>query len=190
MNDITITQSAEKTAEMCSFNVRHQREGLLIYRPDEMCVLISSSDPMDKEFLEANGIKTVRLGNAGGCIVAFPDNIEIGHFSKDLENTFLERLTYEIMAFLKDRGLDVTRNNNDVLVDNTYKVFSTSKATYNDTILFSGAHISINCDAELIDKICTKPMKKIPKGLSEYGITSDEMLDLIIGIYKAETPNI
>jgi hypothetical protein len=139
---------------------------------------------MDKEFLEANGIKTVRLGNAGGCIVAFPDNIEIGHFSMDLENAFLERLTCEVMAFLKDRGLDVTRDNNDVLIDNIYKVFSTSKATYNNIMLFSGAHISINCDAELIDKICTKPMVKIPKGLSEYGITSDEMLNLVLEVYE------
>ena len=186
MKDITITPSAEKTAQICDFNIHHQREGLLIYRPDEMCVLISSSDPMDKEFLEANGIKTVRLGNAGGCIVAFPENIEVGHFSKDIDNTFLERLTYEVMAFLKDRGLDVTRNNNDVLIDNTYKVFSTSKATYDKAILFGAIHVSINCDAELIDQICTKPMKKIPKGLSEYGITSDEMLDLIVRLYEQE----
>lgn len=184
MKNITISPSAEKTVQICDINIHHQIEGLLIYRPDEMCVLISSSDPMDKEFLEANGIKAVRLGNAGGCIVAFPDNIEVGHFSKDLENTFLERLTYEVMAFLKDKGLDVTRNNNDVLVDDTYKVFSTSKATCNDTILFSGAHISINCDAELVDRICTKPMVKIPKGLSEYGITSDEMLNLVLEVYE------
>ena len=190
MKKVTILHDAEESKRICSFNVRHQIEGLAILRPTEICALITTLDATNKEFVESNNIKTVRMGNSGGCIVAFPDNLEMGYFSKDVDGTFLERLTNQVVDYLKSRGLNVSLDNNDVLIDGTYKVFSTSKAKYNGTLLFGAIHVSINCDAELVDKICSKPMKKIPKGLSEYGITSDEMLDLIIGIYKAETPNI
>lgn len=174
----------KETANICGFNIRHQNEGLLIFHPTEMCVIISTLDPMNKEFLESNNIETVRLGNAGGCIVAFPDNLEVGYFSKDVDDTFIERLTHKTVDYLKSKGLNATLDNNDILIDETYKVFSTSKATYDETLLFGGVHVSINCDAELVDKICTKPMKKIPKGLSDYGITSAEMFNLIVGMYE------
>lgn len=190
MKRVIITHDAQEAASLCEFSIKHDDECLAILRPTEICALITTSDTTDKDFVEANGIKTVRMGNSGGCIVAFPDNLEMGYFSKDIEGTFLERLTNQIVDYLKSRGLNVSLDNNDVLIDGTYKVFSTSKAKYNGTLLFGAIHVSINCDAELVDKICSKPMKKIPKGLSEYGITSDEMLDLIVGLYKDETPNI
>ena len=186
MKDIIITQDGKKTAEVSSFMARHQREGLVVFRPTELCVMITVSDTGNKEFMESNGIKAYRMGTGGGCIVAFPDNLEIGLFTKNLESTFLERATEKVVDFLKGKGLNIILDNNDVLVDGTYKVFSTSKMTYNETLLLGAIHVSINCDAELVDKICTKPMKKIPKGLSEYGITSDEMLDLIVGVYEQE----
>lgn len=190
MKEITITHTGKETAVVCNANIRGRREGLLLYLPIEICALATVVGTIDEEFVESNGIDYVKLGNDGGCIVAFPGNIEIGYFSKDLNDTFLERVTENVMEFLKGKGLNATRDNNDILINETYKVFSTSKANYNHKILFGAIHVSINCDAELVDKICTKPMNKIPKGLSEYGITSDEMLDLIIGIYEAETPNI
>ena len=190
MKDIKIIQDGKKTAEVSSFMARHQKEGLVVFRPTELSVMITGSDFGNKEFMESEGIKSYRMGTGGGCIVAFPDNLEIGLFTMNLESMFLERVTDRVMEFFRGKGLNVILDNNDVLVDGKYKVFSTSKMTYNGTLLLIAIHVSINCDAELVDKICSKPMKKIPKGLSEYGITSDEMLDLIIGIYKAETPNI
>lgn len=186
MEKVTISHDAEESKRICSFNIRHQREGLVILRPTEICALITTSDSTNKEFVEANGIKTVRMGNSGGCIVTFPDNLEMGYFSKDVDGTFLERLTNRVVDYLRGKGLNATLDNNDVLIDETYKVFSTSKANYDGALLFGAIHVSINCDAELVDKICSKPMKKIPKGLSEYSITSDEMLDLILEVYEGE----
>lgn len=190
MREIKIMYDGEEASRTCKFNIRHQIEGLAILRPIEICALITTSDSTNKEFVESNNIKTIRMGNSGGCIVAFPDNLEMGYFSKDVDGTFLERLTNRVVDYLRGKSLNATLDNNDVLIDETYKVFSTSKATYDNAILFGAIHVSINCDADLVAKICTKPMKKIPKGLSEYGITSDEMLDLILGMYKVESPNI
>lgn len=186
MENVTITHEGQETANISSFHIRHQIEGLVVFRPTELCAMITASDSANKEFVETHNIKAIRMGTAGGCIVAFPDNLEIGLFSKDVDNTFLERLTPKVVDFLKGKGLNVSLDNNDVLIDGKYKVFSTCKAVYDKTLLLGAVHVSINCDADLVDKICTKPMKKIPKGLSEYGITSDEMLDLVLGVYEEE----
>lgn len=184
MKKVTVTQDIEESVNICSFSIRHQKEGLAIFRPTELCALTTTLDSTNREFVESHNIKTARMGNSGGCIVAFPDNLEMGYFTRDINSTFLERLAQEVVDYLKGKGLNATLDNNDVLVDGTYKVFSTSKATYDEAILFGAIHVSINCDADLVAKICTKPMKKIPKGLSEYGITSDEMFDLIVGMYN------
>jgi hypothetical protein len=179
---IFTTDDVDKLAEMCEHKIRSDEEGLVVFEPKEVCVLTTQSDPA-QEFAKDSGIKTKRLGNAGGCIVAFPGNVEVGFFSKNLDNDFIERTTSEAIALFKRKGLEVVQDNNDILVDG-YKVFSTSKASYNHSIIFCAVHISINCDTDLVRKICTKPMVKIPKGLSEYGITTEEMFDLIVGMYN------
>jgi hypothetical protein len=40
---------------------------------------------------------------------------------------------------------------------------------------FSSAALSINIDLDHIKAICRKSMNKVPKGLSEYGITTEEV---------------
>lgn len=179
------THEIVETANRCRYNARNGCEELIIFMPSKICALESSVDPMDKDYLKANGIESVRLGNAGGCIVAFPGNIEVGHFSKDLDNAFLEKLTKAMIEMLESRGLSTSKDNNDILIDGIYKVYSTSKAAYNGAIAFSGAHISINCDAEVVRGICTKPMVKIPRGLSDYGLTTEEVLALILEVFKS-----
>lgn len=182
--DIIRTDDVEDTAYRCRFNARNGHEELIIFIPSKICALESSVDPINKDYVKTRGIKCINLGNAGGCIVAFPGNVELGHFSKDLDNTFIERLTEAVLRVLENKGLYVTKDNNDLLINGVYKVFSTSRAIYNKSIAFSAVHISINCDTDIVRKICTKPMVKIPKGLSEYGITTEEVLALILEVFK------
>lgn len=42
----------------------------------------------------------------------------------------------------------------------------------------------MNVDLEDIKKICKKPMKKVPKGLSEYGITTEEVEQMFLEFCK------
>lgn len=184
MDVIFTTDDVDRLAEMCEHKIGIEEEGLVVFRPSEVCALTTFSDPANEDFMRSRGLKARKLGNAGGCIVAFPGNVEVGHFSKDLDNHFVEMMTEEALAFLKMKGLDVVRDNNDLLADGQHKVFSTSRATYNERIVFSAIHISINCDADLVRKICTKEMKKVPKGLSDYGITTEEMLNLVLRVYE------
>lgn len=187
MKMMHMIDDVDKLAEICEHMIRYEEEGLVIFQPNELCALTTSSDSA-QNFVKDNGIKTRRLGNAGGCIVAFPGNVEVGHFSRNLNNDFIERMTSEALILFKKKGLDVSQDNNDLLVDG-FKVFSTSKASYNNAIMFGAVHISINCDADLVRKICTKEMKKVPKGLSDYGITTEEMLDLVLRVYE-ESDNV
>ena len=39
--------------------------------------------------------------------------------------------------------------------------------------------ISINQDLEVIKNVCLKPMVKVPKGLGEYGVTTEEIIDWV-----------
>ena len=68
-------------------------------------------------------------------------------------------------------------DNNDVLVDG-YKVASGCETIHNG-FNYMGYQISLYQDLETIKNVCNKPMVKIPKALSEYGITTDEMVDFI-----------
>ena len=43
-------------------------------------------------------------------------------------------------------------------------------------LLYSAIQISVNCDIDLIKSICTKPMKKQPDGLANYGISTEDNL--------------
>ena len=77
--------------------------------------------------------------------------------------------------YLKQKGLNSVRcDNNDVLVDN-FKVASGAEAILPTGLLYICYQISINQDLEVIKYACTKPMIKVPKALSEYGITTEEI---------------
>ncbi len=175
---MTIYNSAQKTKAFCDNAINNGDEGIVVYIPTDIWVLTDKEKCYDETFVTENNIPVIRLGNEGGCIIAFPGNIEIGHFSKTLDFDFGNRVKSNVLEFLKGKGLNVSCNNNDVLIDGKYKVFSWSSRRF-DEVLFTAFHCSINCDAELIRNICTKPMVKIPKGLTDYGITTEEMLALL-----------
>ena len=44
--------------------------------------------------------------------------------------------------------------------------------------------ISMNVNLDHIKAICKKPMEKVPKGLSEYGITTEEVEKMFVAFCK------
>ena len=68
------------------------------------------------------------------------------------------------------------------MIDN-YKVASGCECMEGD-FLYMGYQISIYQDIEIIKHACNKPMIKIPKALSEYGITTEEMLSFCESYWK------
>lgn len=121
------------------------------------------------------------LGQSGGTIVSSKGDIEMAFFKYDGWNQAQTWLNL-IAEYLKSRGLNITVIGNDIIADDKYKVGAYGSLHLGNKKIFSTIQISINADADLINDICLKPMVKIPKGLSEYGITTEEMELAIINI--------
>ena len=108
----------------------------------------------------------------GGVIVVEKGDIDIAHFGK-IGSTLRDRFADAFAEWLTGKGLNVEREKNDILVDG-YKVFGMG-GRHHTGIDYTTIHIGINTNLESIKKICTKEMKKAPKGLGEYGITAEEV---------------
>jgi lipoate-protein ligase A len=83
-----------------------------------------------------------------------------------------------LVSEYKQRGLNAFFDGNDILIDG-YKISGLSATPYG-ALQYSTIHIGINTNLEDIKTICTKPMIKIPKGLSEYNITTEEIEQIFL----------
>lgn len=135
-----------------------------------------------KDFCKKNNIPTFYINRDGGAIVLFPGNIAIDAVytttSYQIEFDFLSAFKH----FLKDKGIEAVIDGNDLMVDDK-KIIGTIGQVLPEPFLgltYIGISISINSDADLINKICTKPMVKIPGALSNYGITTEEVMDWVL----------
>lgn len=128
------------------------------------------------EWCDENNIPYVHQEKlqGGGCIIGVKGNIFIDVKIKQDGEALADKFSKALCNYFLSKGLKSVRcDNNDVLVDN-YKVASGCESTINGW-QYMGYQISINQDIETIKHACNKPMVKIPKGLREYGITTEEM---------------
>ena len=135
---------------------------------------------IDKEWCDKNGILYAqnKLVDDVGCIVSIKGNIVLDIIKKGYGDIrFSDNFSKALCEYFKSKGMNsVRQDNNDVLVDG-FKVASGAEAILSNNFHFVGYQISINQDLNAIKHICKKPMEKVPKALSEYGITTEEMLE-------------
>lgn len=115
--------------------------------------------------------------NNGGTILANKGDIIFSHLDKP-DNGWLNQFVDYFVNWLISKGLNAIHEDNDILVDG-YKVCGLCITRYG-RIDFSSAILGINTNLEHIKAICKKPMKKVPKGLSEYGITTEEVEEMFL----------
>jgi hypothetical protein len=142
-----------------------------IYCEDDSCNI---------DYCKTHNIPCIKMPQRGGCIIGVKGNVFITAKRKTIGGEALgDKFTKAFAKHLKDnRGLKSTRcDNNDILVDG-YKVASAVETTINGC-QYMCFQVSLYQDIETIKNVCNKPMVKIPKALSEYGITTDEMIDFI-----------
>lgn len=135
-------------------------------------VCVPGQKMVDEELCYSLGYRVQEFLYDGGVIVVEVGDIDIADFGK-LGNTFKDDFLTYLTEWLVQRGLNAKFENNDVLVDD-YKVCGAGGRRHTG-IDYTTIHIGINTNVENIGKICTKEMRKIPKGLSEYGITSEDI---------------
>ncbi len=129
-----------------------------------------------------NNIPHYNRSGAGGCIVHAKGSIGINHiYSHDKYPEFLSVLMIkDLLEYFQNKGLNAVLDGNDILIDG-YKVASCAENNLppdyrwcNSVVL-----ISINQNIGLIKNVCLKPMVKVPKALSDYGITTEEMCEFV-----------
>lgn len=130
------------------------------------------------------GYKVIHEPNmdSGGILMEIGD-FECANFSIYKNNLFYGYWSLFFTQYLKNKGINAQQIDNDILIDNLYKVCGTTHC-FVDNFYLSAVHISISVNLDNIKKICTKPMVKIPKGLADYGITGDEVKKLFIYFCK------
>ena len=115
------------------------------------------------------------IQKGGGAMVTSPGDVVYCYMSTQK----METLNIDLRLFLEDKlnkkNLFTKQTKNDLLVNG--KKISGFMDTYINGKYFYGGHISLDCNLPLIKEICIKPMEKTPGGLSEYGITTEEVVE-------------
>lgn len=132
------------------------------------------------EYCQQHNIPVYDLQRNGGVTVYTTGNITIGFiYNNHIRGGFiLRKILVDLTNYLNSLGYKTILEGNDVLVEG-YKVASACGYNFgkNYNWTYEGVQISINQDFEALKNICLKPMVKIPKGLSEYGITTVKMIE-------------
>ena len=145
---------------------------------DKTEALYGGDETIDKGWCDDNGIpySQGKLIQHTGCIIAVKGNILLDIKKKfDGGECICDKFSKALCKYLKNKGMDsVRQDNNDVLVDG-FKVASGAEVSLPNGFQYVAYQISINQALDIIKHACKKPMVKIPKALSEYGITTEEM---------------
>ena len=150
---------------------------------DSPVAIVHRKTQVDNQLCEEMGYDIVESYNNAGTIISNEGDVLIGHFAEP-DNGWYDRFIVYFIDWLKAKGLNAEFADNDILVDG-YKVCGMCITRYG-RIDYTGGIISINANLDHIKAICRKPMKKIPKGLSEYGITTEEVEEMFLDFCRQE----
>lgn len=169
--NIVKVASKDATATIQDFIV-NQKHGFAYCVHDEKSIFINQPDTINDDACEEYGYTVLDTQHTGGAVVVNEGDVSVVHFG-EVENVVMQDFALYLIERYKERGLSATYEDNDVLIDG-YKISGLSATVYG-RIKYSTIHIGINTNLDHIKAICRKPMNKVPKGLSEYSITSEEV---------------
>lgn len=152
---------------------KEERYAVVVHANTE--VTYGFDDDCDTAYCQSHNVPCYDRNSAGGCIVHTQGNLDLtllyphSHYPEFLS----EALLRDFVKYLEANDIAAEIEHNDVLIDG-YKVASAYDNNIGPDWLWckTGFQISVNQDLELISHVCKKPMVKVPKGLSEYGLTT------------------
>lgn len=145
---------------------------------EQPLVFKSKQAEINNEYCVNNNYQICNSFNMGGIIVANSGDMDIAIMKKEGWNVG-ENLLLVLKDKLQSKIPNLSIHSNDLLVDGKYKIISYASINANSRLIYTCVHISFNPDINAIENICTKPMNKIPKGLSEYGVTTEEVVKFL-----------
>ena len=146
-------------------------------------VFVHKERQVDAETCKTIGYEVYEAYYNGGTIIGNKGDMAFAHFGA-IENGWYDRFIAYFLDWLKGKGLNATYESNDILVDG-YKVCGMCVTRYG-RIDYTAGFIGVNTNLDHIKAICRKPMKKVPKGLSEYGITTEEVEQMFLEFCEQE----
>lgn len=150
---------------------------------DHPVAIVHRKSQVDEALCEELGYEIVESYNNAGTIVSNAGDVLIGHFYRP-ENGWYGRFITYFIDWLKAKGLNAEFVSNDIVVDG-HKVCGMCVTRYG-RIDYTGGIISMNVSLDHIKAICKKPMVKVPRGLSEYGITTEEVEEMFLAFCKQD----
>lgn len=165
-----------------SYYIQNRIEHFEIGISQQTEVSFGWENDVNTEYCDQHNIPYYNMNRDGGTIVHFEGNIALVwiYNNQKYHKFMLSTMLQDIANFLKEKGLNVELNHNDILIDG-YKVCSGHSYNLSPDFKWSyeAIQVSMNCDINLINNICKKQMTKVPKGLSDFGITTNEILTFI-----------
>lgn len=139
---------------------------------DETAVHYGEDGGFDVKKAKQHNLKMFDIKKRGGAMITHKGDICYALFTAETSDFGIQIREF-LVEKLKEKNITATMVKNDLLIDGK-KFLGDMKQTINN-FNYYGGHISIVVDVDLIKDICTKPMQKQPVGLSEYGITQEEV---------------
>ena len=165
----------EDTIQQEFENITQNRlEYVLGFVSTHTMVAFGNDKGLDVQYMIDNNIPYWYTNNFGATIIKSAGDFGVAVTKVDGWKDG-EQYINLVKDYLISKGINASLNGNDLMVDEIYKVGSYGSVNLGDRYIYTAFHFSMNVDLDLIKRICTKPMVKIPKGLSEYGITYQEI---------------
>lgn len=174
--EIIKAKSNDAVATIQDFII-NKKHGIAYCVHDEKSVFITDPNSIDEDSCVKYGYMVLDTQHTGGAVVVSEGDVSVIHFG-EIGNNWMQRFAYYLIDKYMEKGLNATFDGNDVLIDG-YKISGLSATSYGH-IQYSTIHIGINANLDHIKAICKKPMVKVPKGLSEYGITTEEIEQMFL----------
>ena len=152
-----------------------KKQSILFNIPTKVGIY-TGSDNFNEIYCKKNNISILHLGYQGGTIVFSESDLGIALFLNDeIDASILrDKLSEYISKNFKTNNIDKT----DILI-NGYKVAGITPMKKGNKFIYL-FQISYSVNLDLIKNICTKEMKKTPKGLNNYGVLTRS--DLILEV--------
>lgn len=178
-----IKVTLDTVTDVVSDIIKNQKEAFVYCVADESCAVIGSNGGADVTKIENIGIRKVGINHEGGTIILSPGDVEVGIFTKGyVGNKYRDSIVSEILSVLKQNGFEAVVSGNDILV-NDKKVVGFGSRMFGN-ILYTAIQISVGINLDLIKVLCTKPMIKQPDGLKNYGVKTQDVLNIIFKTYE------
>lgn len=164
----------------CDFmlkNGMNKQESCFIYGVVDKNYVLVNGNSYDEEKRKELGVAILPIPlNMGGSLVISEGDIEVGILVPEgAGNYYVSDFVEYLLKFLHDKDIPAIYDGNDILIKG-YKVCGIAQMLRNG-MAYVAVHIAVNVDLDLIRQICTKPMNKEPKGLSEWGVTTEELVE-------------